>query len=358
MNIPDTILKKLENHSRLSVDDAEFLYENADLSELAVYADTFKRKLNSDLVYFINNYHIEPTNVCVYQCRFCSFSAREGITAWSKSVEEILEEVRSLDESITELHIVGGSNPQYDLKFYSQLLRQIKETKPNIHIKAFTAAEVSYFAQLSKTSSAEVIRELKASGLDSMPGGGAEIFNETVRNQICPDKISGQRWLEIHEEAHQEGLTTNATMLFGHLETIRHRIEHMELLRSLQDKTRGFQAFIPLKFRNSNNQLSNIKESGATDDLKLFALSRLFLDNINHIKIYWPAFGKNFASLALGFGADDLDGTILNSTKIYSMAGAEDQHPEMTVTEAIHLIKSCGFQAVLRDSKYNILMRY
>jgi aminodeoxyfutalosine synthase len=183
-------------------------------------------------------------------------------------------------------------------------------------------------------------------------------LNDTVRKHICPDKITGSQWIEIHEEAHLEGLKTNATMLFGHLETIRHRIEHMALLRDLQDKTGGFQAFIPLKFRNSNNQLSNLQESGIQEDLKLFAISRLFLDNITHIKIYWPAFGKNFASLALSFGADDLDGTILNSTKIYSMAGAEDQHPEMTIEEAVHLVSSSGYQPVLRDSIYNILKRY
>ncbi len=354
----EVVEKKIHQGKRITIDDAVFLWEHFSLGELADYADALRRILNGSDVYFINNYHIEPTNVCVYQCRFCSFSARGDVSGWSKTADEILEEVSSLDEMIRELHIVGGSNPEYDLNFYSALLQQIKHIRPDLHIKAFTAAEISYFSKLSNLPVSDVIHRLQQSGLDSMPGGGAEIFDDTVRSHICPDKISGKRWLEIHEEAHRIGLVTNATMLYGHLETIRNRFEHLSLLRELQDKTGGFQAFIPLKFRNLNNQLSNIKESTAIDDLKMFAISRIFLDNFKHLKIYWPAFGKNFASLALGFGADDLDGTILNSTKIYSMAGAEDQNPEMTVNEAITMITACGFKPVLRNSLYQVIKEY
>lgn len=337
---------------RISVDDSISLFQHASLAELGVYADRIKHIKNGQNVYFVKNYHIEPTNVCVFQCKFCSFSVTDKSKGWSKSQDEIISEVQQLDDSVKEIHIVGGSNPEYNVTFYSELLKKIKNLRPDVHIKAFTAAEIFYMSELSGENYERTLSVLKDSGLDSMPGGGAEIFDDGVRKQICPDKIKAGQWIDIHRSAHKLGIRSNATMLFGHLENGRQRFEHMNALRQLQDETGGFNAFIPLKYRNMNNALSNISETRMIEDLKMFALSRLFFDNIEHLKVYWPAFGKQFAAMAISFGADDLDGTIDNSTKIYSMAGAGDTSPVMTMDEAEELICHCGYIPVERDAMY------
>jgi aminodeoxyfutalosine synthase len=346
------LLEKVLTGQRLSVDQSLFLFDNASPAELAFYADRKKRQNNGNIVYYIQNHHIEPTNVCVFQCKFCAFSVDERTKGWSKNYEQIIEEVSQLDTSIRELHIVGGSNPEYDVVFYSRLLRGIRQLRPDMHIKAFTAAELNYMATLAETDVKHILMQLKDSGLDSIPGGGAEIFDDQVRRQICPDKVNAEQWLETHRTAHQQGILSNATMLYGHLESLKQRFEHMELLRTLQDETHGFQAFIPLKYKNKNNQLSNITETGMVEDLKMFALSRLFFDNILHLKVYWPAFGKDFALLAITVGADDFDGTINNSTKIYSMAGADETEPSITAGEVCYLIENTGYQPVERISGY------
>jgi aminodeoxyfutalosine synthase len=348
----NNLLQSCLSGRRIEVDEAFCLFQDAPVSQLMYYADLVKRIKTGQDIYFIRNYHIEPTNVCVFQCRFCSFSVDDKSLGWSKSHEEILKEVAELDNNIREIHIVGGSNPEYDLDFYVQLLREIKKIKADVHIKAFTAAEIYYMSQLAEINIENALNILRDAGLDSIPGGGAEIFDHSVRKKICPDKISADQWLQIHEMAHSLQLKSNATMLFGHLESVRQRFEHMDMIRQLQDRTAGFSAFIPLKFKNRNNKLSEIQESNMIEDLKMFALSRLFFDNIQHLKIYWPAFGKKFASLALSCGADDLDGTIENSTRIYSMAGAEEHQPDMTVEEASSMIRNSGFIPVERDSFY------
>lgn len=352
------IQEKICNSSRISIEDANYLFNNASLSLLGILAKEIKLKKSSDKVYFVKNYHIEPTNICVFNCKFCSFSEIEKEKGWSKSAKEILTEVENLSEEINELHIVGGSNEEYNLEFYNKLLNQIKILKPNLHIKAFTASEIHFISELAGISIKETLESLKNSGLDSMPGGGAEIFNSSIRTQLCPTKINGEQWLNIHKTAHLLNISSNATMLYGHIESFRDRIEHMDKLRNLQDETKGFRAFIPLKFKNRNNSLSEINETNIIEDLKMFALSRIFLDNFDHLKVYWPAFGKNFAQLSLEFGVDDIDGTISNSTKIYSMAGAEEISPEMPVSEAIKIIKDCNLTPIERDSKYNIINEF
>jgi aminodeoxyfutalosine synthase len=349
----NNLLEQIDKGHNPSVDEIMVLYEHAHLPQLMLFADRKRRFLNANNVYYVKNYHIEPTNICVFQCRFCSFSAPNKQTGWAKSHNEIIEEVNTLGPEISELHIVGGSNPEYDLNFYANLLREIKRIKPQLHLKAFTAAEIHYMAELAGMDIKQVLQTLKLSGLNSMPGGGAEIFDDAVRKQICPDKINANLWLQIHRTAHELGIPSNATMLFGHLETPRQRFEHMELLRLLQEETKGFNAFILLKFKNMNNKLSGISETGFVEDLRMFALSRLFFHNIIHLKVYWPAFGKEFAQLALSAGVDDLDGTIDNSTKIYSMAGAEEQLPSMSETQACEMIRNAGFVPVLRDALYN-----
>jgi aminodeoxyfutalosine synthase len=245
-----------------------------------------------------------------------------------------------------------------DLYYFASLFQQIKSFRPDLHIKAFTAVEVEYMFRKAKVDYKEGFKILKEHGLDSIPGGGAEIFDGKIRKQICEDKCTSEQWLEIHETAHQLGIHSNATILYGHIESFEHRIDHMARLRTLQDTTKGFNCFIPLKFRNANNQMSHIKEVSVIEDLKNYAVSRIFLDNIPHIKAYWPMIGKSTAQLSLQFGVDDLDGTINDSTKIYSMAGAEDQNPSMNTDQLVDLIKQAGRIPAERDTLYNVITDY
>jgi len=270
----------------------------------------------------------------------------------------MLDLVKNHTQPITEVHIVGGVHPKMDLYYFANIIKQIKALRPDLHIKAFTAVELDYMFRKAKVSYLEGLTILKEHGLGSIPGGGAEIFDTHVRKQICEDKCTAEEWLEIHETAHRLDIHSNATMLYGHIETFEHRIDHMDRLRSLQDKTKGFNCFIPLKFRNENNQMSNIHEVSVIEDLRNYAVSRIFMDNFPHIKAYWPMIGKSTAQLSLQFGVDDLDGTINDSTKIYSMAGAEDQNPALSTEQLADLIKQAGRAPAERDTLYNVIRDY
>ena len=350
------ISKKAINAERVSAEEALYLFNNSPLGALAYIADKINHRINNKKVYYNKNFHIEPTNVCLFQCDFCSFSTTDTGKGWQKTHEEIIETVNEkYNVGARELHMTGGANPSFNLEYYTVLFKKLRNLFPDIHIKAFTAVEIDYLSKLESKNHKEVLSILKDAGLNSMPGGGAEIFNTEVRRIICKRKTSGEKWLEIHETAHKMGIPSNATMLYGHIENISHRIEHLELLRNLQDKTEGFNAFIPLKFRNKNNKLSHITETTLIDDIRTFAISRIFLDNFKHIKAYWPMLGKENARLMLHFGVDDLDGTIQDTTKIYSMAGSNESNPELTEDELRNLISNAGFKPIERDSLYNIL---
>lgn len=271
----------------------------------------------------------------------------------------MLEKVRAYDGMpVTEVHIVGGVHPKMDLHFFADVLKQIKAHRPDLHIKGFTAVELHYMFRKAKLSMEEGMKLIQAAGLDSLPGGGAEIFDEEIRNTICNDKCTAEEWLEIHRIAHTLGMHSNATILYGHVESYTHRIEHMERLRKMQDETGGFNTFIPLKFRNGDNDMSHVPEVSVIEDLKNYAVSRIYLDNFNHIKAYWPMIGRSTAQLSMAFGVDDLDGTIDDTTKIYSMAGAEEQNPVLTTAQLVDLIRQGGRVPVERDTLYNVVNEF
>jgi aminodeoxyfutalosine synthase len=259
------------------------------------------------------------------------------------------------DQDVTEVHITGGVVPKQDLAFYTQLFREIKKHRPNLHIKALTPVEFHYIFKKAKLSYEEGLKLMTEAGLDSLPGGGAEIFDEAIRDKIAGGKCSSDEWLSIHEIWHNMGKQSNATMLYGHIETFEHRIDHMERLRQLQDKTKGFNAFIPLKFRNKENEMADVPEVSVIEDLRNYAIARIYLDNFNHIKAYWAMIGRNTAQLSLNFGTDDLDGTIDDTTKIYSMAGSEEQNPKLSTQQLVDLIKAVGRTPVERDTLYNVV---
>ena len=356
----EPIVQKVLAAERLTINDAVTLFEQANLSLLALLASYANYRKNGDEVAFNKNFHIEPTNICVYKCKFCSYQRELGQDgAWEMSLRQI-EELSSTfkERGITEVHIVGGVHPKWDVDYYGKMVQRVKQTLPEVHVKAFSAIELHFIFTKAKLSYREGMRKLKAYGLDSIPGGGAEIFDAEIRARICPDKAKTEQWLAIHEAAHLEGVSSNATMLYGHIESFRHRAMHMELLRELQDKTKGFNCFIPLKFRKANNPLSYLGETNTVDDLRTFAVARLFLDNFNHIKGYWPMLGKEVTKMALSFGVNDIDGTIDDTTKIYSMAGVEDQKPRMTVDDLTSLISSAGKLPIERDSCYRAIKKY
>jgi aminodeoxyfutalosine synthase len=353
-----TIAEKIFEKQRISEKDAIALYENADLGWLGVIASHVKNSKSGDEVYYNRNFHIEPTNICLYQCKFCSYKRKEGEQgSWEFSVDDIIKKVSAYKNiPVTEVHIVGGVHPKRDLHYYGNLLSEIKAILPWIHIKAFTVVELDFMIKKAGLQLEEGLKILKAYGLDSIPGGGAEIFNPEIRQVLCPEKPSGERWLFIHRAAHKTGILSNATMLYGHLEKYHHRVEHMKMLRDLQDETKGFNAFIPLKFRKANNYLAHLGEISVVEDLKNYAIARLFFDNIAHLKAYWPMIGKEITKTSLSFGVDDIDGTIDDSTKIYSMAGVNERN-EMTVKEMEGLIRSTGKIPVERDSLYRAVGR-
>jgi aminodeoxyfutalosine synthase len=351
------IADKVTADRRISPEEGLLLYTRADLSLLGLLSGIVRRRRNSDYAFFNRNFHIEPTNICVYNCRFCSYHKPAGDPeSWEFNHEEMLDIVKRFDDKkVTEVHIVGGVHPSYDIDYYSRLIKKIRNYRPDIHIKAFSAIELDYMITKSGITIREGLEKLRDSGLDSIPGGGAEIFDADIRKKTCPEKTSSEKWLKIHETAHSLGIPSNATMLYGHIESYTNRISHMEKLRSLQDKTGGFNAFIPLKYKKANNIMSPIGEVSIIEDLRNYAVSRIYLDNIPHLKAYWPMAGKELARMSLLFGADDLDGTIDDTTKIYSMAGSEEKNPEITTNEICKLIRDAGFKPVERDSLYNFI---
>lgn len=353
-----TIAEKVLNNDRITDDECLHLYEQAPLSYLGVLANHIREQRHGDKTYFNRNFHIEPTNVCLYTCTFCSYSRliKKREEGWEYSMEDIMDIVKKYDdEPVTEVHIVGGVLPQYDIKFYSELFTNIKQHRPDLHIKALTPVEYHYIFKKGKVSYEEGMKMMLDAGLDSMPGGGAEIFHPEIRDQIAGGKCSGEEWLRIHEIWHELGKRSNATMLYGHIEKYEHRVDHMSKLRNLQDKTGGFQTFIPLKFRNKGNQMSHVKESTTIEDIRNYAISRIYLDNFDHIKAYWPMIGRTTAQMSLAFGVDDMDGTIDDTTKIYSMAGSEEQNPALSTEALVKMIRSVGRVAIERDTLYNVV---
>jgi aminodeoxyfutalosine synthase len=357
------ISRKVLEGQRISASEGLFLFEEGSLSLVGTLANYIREKKQGNNTYFNRNFHIEPTNLCVYDCKFCSYSRlikqRDSADAWQYTMEDMLDIVKKYDgKPVTEVHIVGGVLPQYDLTFYTELFRKIKVHRPELHVKALTPVEYHYIFKKAKVSYEDGMRMIMESGCDSLPGGGAEIFHPEIREQIAADKCTGEQWLRIHEIWHGLGKRSNATMLYGHIERYEHRIDHLEQLRQLQDKTGGFQTFIPLKFRNQDNQMSHVPESTPVEDLRNYAISRIYLDNFDHIKAYWPMIGREVAQMSLAFGVDDIDGTIDDTTKIYAMAGAEEQNPSLTTRELANLIKSVGRKPLERDTLYNIIQDY
>lgn len=351
----EEIAARVAAGERLNEEQALVLWREAPLWRLAELAVARKREVSGDKVFYNKNFHVEPTNVCVFNCKFCSFRRPKGSPeAWDMSMEQVEELVRSFEGSgVTEVHIVGGVHPEHDIYYYCDMIRRVRAILPDVAVKAFTAIELSYMIRKAGLSVEEGLKLLIDAGMVAIPGGGAEIFDEKIRAEICPDKGSTAEWFEVHEAAHRLGIKTNATILYGHIEGLEHRVDHLMRLRNLQDKTGGFNAFIPLKYRNFGNSMSAIGEVPIVDDLRTLAMSRIILDNLPHIKAYWVMYGKQTTEMALAFGADDIDGTIDDSTKIYSMAGADDARPRMSVAEMQEMVARAGFRAVERDTHYN-----
>jgi aminodeoxyfutalosine synthase len=362
---PDTALQniaqKVKDGNRVTDQECLILFEKGSLAFVGALANFIREKLHGDKTYFNRNFHIEPTNVCVFSCKFCSYSMlyAHKEDGWELSIEQMLDIVKSYDgKPITEVHIVGGVHPKMDMAYFIELMQKIKAHRPDLHVKAFTAVELDYMFRKAKLSTAEGMKKLHEAGLDSLPGGGAEIFHPEIREKICADKVDANGWLSIHEEAHKLGMHTNATMLYGHIEKFEHRVDHMRRLRELQDRTKGFNTFIPLKFRNYDNDMSYVSESTITEDMRLYAIARIYLDNFPHLKAYWPMLGRQNAQLSLAFGVNDIDGTIDDTTKIYTMAGSEEQTPTMSTKELVMLIKQVKRQPIERDTLYNEINDY
>lgn len=355
------IADKVRRQERITDEDALVLFEKGSLAFLGSLANSVRERLHGDTTYFNRNFHIEPTNVCVYSCHFCSYSRvyANRDEGWELSQQQMMDIVKSYDgKPVTEVHIVGGVHPKMNLEFFAELMRSIKAHRPELHIKGFTAVELDYMFRKAKKTVEEGMQYLHEAGLDSLPGGGAEIFHPEIREQICADKIDGTGWLHIHETAHKLGMHTNATMLYGHIENYTHRIDHMSRLRQLQDKTGGFNTFIPLKFRNKENDMSHVHESSLIEDMKMYAVARIYMDNFPHLKAYWPMLGRQNAQLTLSFGVNDIDGTIDDTTKIYSMAGSEEQTPSMNTAQLVTLIKQARRKPVERGTLYNVIRDY
>ena len=350
------ITDKLDAGERLSLEDGVRLFDCPDLLALGWLANREREKRHGARTYYNFNIRLEATNVCVASCLFCSFARLKpgDPGSYTMSLEETWDKLRErAHQPLTEIHIVNGLHPDLPFDYYTEMLRGFKRIRPGIHLKCFTAVEIAFFAELYEMTDEQVLRELQAAGLDSLPGGGAEIFAERVRRKICHDKCGTERYLEIHKTAHRLGMRSNVTMLYGHIETCEERVDHMLRARALQDQTGGFQAFIPLAFHPDNNQMRKLPAPSATDTLRVHAVSRLMLDNIPHVKAFWIATGVEVAQLALWFGVDDLDGTV-QEEKIYHMAGART--PEAMSTSAIRrLIRIAGREPVERDTLYNVV---
>jgi len=353
--------EKILNKQRISFDDGVMLFEKASLPFVGALANHVREERHGDKTYFNRNFHIEPTNVCVFSCKFCSYSRlyahrEEG---WELSIDQMLDIVKKYDgKPVTEVHIVGGVHPKMNLAYFIELIQKINAHRPDLHVKGFTAVELDYMFRKAKVSVEEGMKLLNDAGLKSLPGGGAEIFHPEIRSQICDDKVDAEGWLLIHKTAHQLGMHSNATMLYGHIEKYWHRIDHMDRLRNLQDETGGFNTFIPLKFRNRDNEMSYVSESSVIEDMKLYSVARLYMDNFPHLKAYWPMLGRQNAQLTLSFGVNDLDGTIDDTTKIYSMAGSEEQTPALSTAQLVTLIKQVRREPVERDTLYHEIKNY
>jgi aminodeoxyfutalosine synthase len=352
-----SIRKKVEAGQRLSFDDGVFLYDHADLFTLGELANLVRERKNGNFTYYNVNTHLNPTNVCVYRCTFCAFRADlKNPKGYVMTDEQILERAAEAESrGATELHIVGGLHHQLPYEWYLNVIRIIHQAHPRLHLKAYTAVEWDWFERLTGRPTRDILAEFIEAGLGSLPGGGAEIFHPEVRDKICEHKADADSWIRIHREAHQLGLRSNATMLYGHIEEARHRIDHLCRLRALQDETGGFQTFIPLAFHPDHTRLDHIPKAGVLMDLKTMAISRLMLDNFPHIKAYWVMLGIKTAQLALGFGADDIDGTVVHE-KIYHDAGS-DSPQEITVSELRRLIEEAGRKPIERDTLYHEVVR-
>lgn len=354
----ENLRAKARNGARISDDEALELFQSNDLLAIGELAALANRRQNGDRVYFNVNRHINYSNICVNRCTFCAFCKGEGdVGSYTLALNDVLAKAaEAAAAGATEIHMVGGLHPELPFDFYLEMLASIKADNPALHIKAFTAVEIDYFARITGQSVEAVIDELKKAGLESLPGGGAEIFAEEVREQICPEKISGERWLEVTEKVHRAGLKSNATMLFGHLESYEDRIDHLSRLRRLQDRTGGFQSFIPLAFQPDNTRVPGAKGVGGVDALKTLAISRVYLDNFRHVKAYWVMLGLKIAQVALTFGVNDLDGTVIEE-KIGHDAGA-DSPQAMSKEQIVELIRKAGRIPVERDTLYRELRVY
>lgn len=339
---------------RLGQQAAVELFEHAPLALLGMLASRAKERASARTVFYNRNIHIEPTNICMFSCRFCSYRRVEGDPeAWYYDLDQIRRIVRShAHEPLTEVHIVGGVHPNHDLGHYCAMIRVVKEEMPNVAVKAYSAVELHHIITRAGVSLEIGLSRLKEAGMSAIPGGGAEIFAPDIRTKICPEKINADQWLETHRVAHKLGLNTNATILYGHIESFEHRVDHLDRLRSLQDETHGFDAFIPLKFLSRHNPLSIVGEVSLPQQMRMMAISRLYMDNIPHLKAYWPMLGVEATELSLSFGADDIDGTIDDTTKIYSMAGGQVQKPTMSSQQMEQMILRAGYEPCERNTFY------
>jgi aminodeoxyfutalosine synthase len=349
------ILEKVEAGERLTQADGLQLFASPEILAIGYLADKVRTRLNGDRAYFIYNQHINYSNICTNLCKFCAFGKEKGSElAYEMTVEEVRQKVRDrLDEPITEVHMVGGIHPDLPFAYYLDILKGIKEVRPEVHVQAFTCVEIAHLATLAGKPVAETLEILKEAGLGSIPGGGAEVFSPRIRQLTCEKKLSGKDWLEIAKTAHRQGLHTNATMLYGHIETIEERLEHLSALREAQDETGGFLAFIPLAFHPKNTAMASLVRTTGIDDLKNIAVARLFLDNFPHIKAYWVMIGPKLAQIALSFGADDMDGTVKEEV-ITHMAGADTDQAIGSGT-LVRLIQEAGRIPVERDTLYNVI---
>jgi aminodeoxyfutalosine synthase len=349
------IYEKVRAQERLAGEDGVTLYRTRDLLGVGFLANLVRERLHGRKAYYIYNQHLNYSNVCVNGCRFCAFGkTAEDALAYTMTLPEILDKVRErLGEPISEIHIVGGLHPDLPFSYYLDMLRGIRELRPDVHLQAFTAVEIAYLADLAGLSVADTLMALKDAGLGSLPGGGAEVFSARIRTSLCPQKLSPEGWLEVAQTAHRQGVRTNATMLYGHMESLAERVDHLVRLREAQDETGGFLAFIPLAFHPKNTHLPDLPETTGFDDLKNLAVARLMLDNFPHIKAFWIMIGVKLAQLSLAFGADDIDGTVIEE-KITHMAGAKTPMG-LTRAQLLHMIREAGCEPVERDTLYNVI---
>lgn len=351
----DQIRRKVEGGERLSFEDGLSLMETPDLLSVGRLADVIRRRKNGNRAHYIINSHINHTNVCVNKCRFCAFQREKGSEgSYTMEIEDVLDEAKKgYNPLVSEFHVVGGLHPDLPYSYYRGIISALHNAYPRVHLQAFTAVEIDYFSRLSGKSLRETLTDLKEAGLGSLPGGGAEIFAEKTRKRICPDKISGERWLEVMETAHNAGLRSNATMLYGHIESAEDRVDHLVRLRSLQDRTGGFMAFIPLAFHPVNTDLDDRSFTSGQLDVRMLAVSRLMLDNFDHIKAFWIMISPAISQLSLFFGADDIDGTVVEE-KITAAAGAQSGK-SLSISQLEEMIREAGMEPVRRDTLYNVL---